>query len=59
MSIASFQPGSSGETPYVFDLDSSQTASGWRFADGTEYFIYKFVPPAGTKTADALLRDVE
>jgi hypothetical protein len=48
--IASFQPGSAGETPYVFDLDSSQTASGWRFADGTEYFIYKFVPPAGTKT---------
>lgn len=47
--VASFQPGSSGETPYVFDLDSSQTASGWRFADGTEYFIYKFVPPAGTK----------
>ena len=25
--IASFQPGGSGETPYVFDLDSSQTAS--------------------------------
>jgi hypothetical protein len=47
--IASFQPGSSGETPYVFDLDSSQVSSGWRFADGTEYFIYKFVPPAGTK----------
>ena len=47
--IASFQPGGSGETPYVFDLDSSQTASGWRFADGTEYFIYKFVPPADTK----------
>jgi hypothetical protein len=47
--IASFQPGSAGEAPYVFDLDSSQTASGWRFADGTEYFIYKFVPPAGTK----------
>ncbi|HEX4582691.1 MAG TPA: GxGYxYP domain-containing protein [Acidobacteriaceae bacterium] len=47
--IASFQPGSAGESPYVFDLDKSQTASGWRFADGTEYFIYKFVPPAGTK----------
>jgi hypothetical protein len=47
--IASFQPGSSGETPYVFDLDSSQTASGWRFSDGSEYFIYKFVPPTGTK----------
>ena len=47
--IASFQPGSAGEAPYAFDLDSSQTASAWRFADGTEYFIYKFVPPAGTK----------
>lgn len=47
--IASFQPGSAGEAPYAFDLDSSQTASGWRFADGTEYFVYKFVPPAGTK----------
>jgi len=47
--IASFQPGSAGEAPYAFDLDSSQTASGWRFADGTEYFIYNFVPPAGTK----------
>jgi hypothetical protein len=47
--LASFQPGSAGEAPYIFDLDSSQTASGWRFADGTEYFIYKFVPPTGTK----------
>jgi hypothetical protein len=47
--IASFQPASAGEAPYLFDADSSQTASGWRFSDGTEYFIYKFVPPAGTK----------
>jgi putative glycoside hydrolase with GxGYxYP motif/GxGYxY motif-containing protein len=47
--IAAFQPASAGEAPFAFDLDSSQTASGWRFSDGTEYFIYKFVPPAGTK----------
>ena len=47
--IGSFQPGTSGETPFLFDADSSQLASGWRFADGTNYFIYKFTPPAGTK----------
>jgi hypothetical protein len=48
--IASFQPGTSAETPFLFDPDSSQIASGgWRFADGTNYFIYKFTPPAGTK----------
>jgi hypothetical protein len=48
--IASFQPGTDGETPFLFDADGSQIASGgWRFADGTNYFIYKFTPPAGTK----------
>lgn len=47
--IASFQPASSAEAPYLFDADSSQTASGWRFADHSSYFIYKFVPPSGTK----------
>ncbi len=47
--IASFQPGTSAETPYLFDAGGSQTTSSWRFADGTEYFIYKFVPPTGTK----------
>ena len=47
--IASFQPGTSAETPFLFDADSSQLASGWRFADGTNYFIYKFTPPASTK----------
>lgn len=53
--IASFNPGTSGEDPYVYDLDSSQVGTGsqfgyttWRFADGTNYFIYKFTPPAGT-----------
>jgi GxGYxYP putative glycoside hydrolase C-terminal domain/GxGYxY sequence motif in domain of unknown function N-terminal len=49
--IASFQPGTAGELPFLFDQDSSQLASGgWRFADGNNYFIYKFTPPAGTKT---------
>jgi hypothetical protein len=49
--IASFQPGTSAETPFLFDSDSSQIASGgWRFADGTNYFIYKLTPPAGTKS---------
>ncbi|HKX31103.1 MAG TPA: GxGYxYP domain-containing protein [Blastocatellia bacterium] len=47
--IASFQPASAGEAPYLFDADSSQTTSGWRFADGNSYFIYKFTPPAGTR----------
>ena len=47
--IASFQPASAAEQPYLFDPDGSQTTSGWRFADHTSYFIYKFVPPAGTK----------
>jgi hypothetical protein len=48
--IASFQPGTAAEQPFLFDQDSSQLASGgWRFADGTNYFIYKFAPPAGTK----------
>jgi hypothetical protein len=49
--IASFQPGTAAEQPFLFDQDSSQLASGgWRFADGNNYFIYKFSQPAGTKT---------
>lgn len=58
VAIASFTPGTSGETPYLFENGSSQIASGgWRFADGTEYFIYKFTAPAGTKqlTLSALM----
>ncbi|MBO0721933.1 MAG: hypothetical protein J2P41_14005 [Blastocatellia bacterium] len=46
--VASFQPASAGETPYLFDRGNSSTTSGWRFADGGSYFIYRFVPPAGT-----------
>jgi hypothetical protein len=48
--IASFQPGTAAEKPFLYDADSSQLASAWRFADGTNYFIYAFKPPAGTKT---------
>ncbi|MDQ2777363.1 MAG: hypothetical protein M3Y57_20960, partial [Acidobacteriota bacterium] len=48
--IASFQPGTDAEKPFLYDPDSSQLASAWRFADGTNYFIYAFKPPAGTKT---------
>lgn len=48
--IASFQPGTDAEVPFLYEADSSSLASAWRFADGNSYFIYKFVPPAGTKT---------
>ncbi len=47
--IASFQPGTAAESPFLYEADSSSLASGWRFADATAYFIYRFVPPAGTK----------
>ena len=48
--IASFVPGTAAETPFLFDADGSQiSTSGWRFADGNNYFIYRFTPPAGTK----------
>jgi GxGYxYP putative glycoside hydrolase C-terminal domain/GxGYxY sequence motif in domain of unknown function N-terminal len=47
--LASFQPGTAAEQPFLFDAGGSQTASGWRFADGNSYFIYKFTPPTGTK----------
>jgi GxGYxYP putative glycoside hydrolase C-terminal domain/GxGYxY sequence motif in domain of unknown function N-terminal len=48
--IASFQPGTADETPFLFDAGGSSLASGWRFADGNSYFIYRFTPPAGTQT---------
>ncbi len=48
--IASFQPTTAGELPFLFDVDGSSMADGgWRFADGGSYWIYKFDPPAGTK----------
>lgn len=47
--IASFQPGTTAEQSYLFDAGGSQITSGWRFADGSAYFMYRFAPPAGTK----------
>lgn len=48
--IASFVPGTAAEAPYLFENNGSQVASGgWRFADGTAYFTYKFTPPEGTQ----------
>ncbi len=48
--IASFQPGTPAEQPFLYEPDSSSLASAWRFADGNSYFIYRFAPPAGTKS---------
>jgi hypothetical protein len=47
--IATFKPGSTDEAPYLFD--GSHSAVGGdknRFADGGNYFIYRFEPPTGT-----------
>lgn len=49
--IASFQPSTAAEEPFLYEADNSSIASGgWRFADNTTYFIYQFNPPAGTTT---------
>lgn len=46
--IASFAPDTAEEAKYLFDGDSQVGGDGNRFADGGNYFIYKFDPPAGT-----------
>jgi hypothetical protein len=49
--IASFQPTTAGEGPFMYEADNSAVASGgWRYADANSYFIYRFTPPPGTKT---------
>lgn len=50
--IAHFLPGTADEKPYLYDPQGSQVSTGsggHRFADGGNYFTYKFTPPAGTK----------
>lgn len=51
--VAQFTPCTSQEDPYISDHGNSQCDSGnpsmHRFADGGNYFIYRFTPPAGTK----------
>ncbi|MBB6675117.1 GxGYxYP domain-containing protein [Cohnella nanjingensis] len=54
--IAQFIPGTPEEEPFLYDRQSSQVSSGQgghRFADNGRYFVYKFVPPAGTKKLTA------
>ena len=47
--IASFAPDTAEEAKYLFDGEHSQVGGdGNRFADGGNYFTYKFDPPAGT-----------
>ncbi|TDO52828.1 GxGYxY motif-containing protein [Kribbella sp. VKM Ac-2571] len=47
--IARFEPNSPEEAPYLFDgSHSSIGGEGNRFADGGNYWIYRFEPPAGT-----------
>ena len=47
--LASFRTDTEAEIPFLFDGSrSSIGAVGNRFADGGNYFIYKFAPPAGT-----------
>ncbi|MEV0826530.1 GxGYxYP domain-containing protein [Nonomuraea rubra] len=48
--IASFTPGTDAEAPYLFDgLNSAIGGDANRFADGGNYFIYRFTAPAGTR----------
>ncbi|NIK58703.1 GxGYxYP domain-containing protein [Kribbella shirazensis] len=47
--IASFEPDTPEEAPYLFDgSHSSIGGEANRFADGGNYWIYRFEPPAGT-----------
>ncbi|MFD0467984.1 GxGYxYP domain-containing protein [Nonomuraea thailandensis] len=48
--LASFTPGTDAETAYLFDgLNSAVGADANRFADGGNYFVYRFTAPAGTR----------
>ncbi|MEV0622973.1 GxGYxYP domain-containing protein [Nonomuraea sp. NPDC050404] len=52
--IASFTPGTDAEAPYLFDgLNSAIGAESNRFADGGNYFIYRFTAPASAKQLTA------
>ncbi|HWD81993.1 MAG TPA: GxGYxYP domain-containing protein [Kribbella sp.] len=47
--IATFEPNTPEEAPYLFDgSHSSIGGEGNRFADGGNYWIYRIAPPAGT-----------
>ena len=49
--VARFEPGTAAEEPFLFDGSRSQIGGeGNRFADGSGFFVYRFVPRAGTST---------
>lgn len=49
--IVHFKTGTTEEETYLFDRHNSKFLQGsdHRFADNGNYFIYEFIPPAGTK----------
>jgi len=51
--IADFQPFTDAEAQYLYDSDGSSRDGSHRFADGTHYFVYRFVPPQGTTSLTA------
>lgn len=48
--IAEFIPGTAEEEPFLFSGNSAIGGDQNRFADGGNYFVYRFQPPAGTTT---------
>lgn len=46
--IAEFIPGTPEEEPFLFSGNSPIGGDQNRFADGNNYFVYRFQPPAGT-----------
>ena len=46
--IAEFIPGRPEEEPFLFSGNSPIGGDQNRFADGNNYFVYRFQPPAGT-----------
>jgi len=51
-----FGTGTAAETPWLWDADGSQiNGSQDRFADGTNYFVYRFPFPADTTSAQVVL----
>ncbi len=54
--IAQFVPGTPEEEAFLYDRQGSQISAGdggHRFADGGNYFVYRFTPPAGTQELTA------
>ncbi|SEK87527.1 GxGYxY sequence motif-containing protein [Pseudoxanthomonas sp. GM95] len=50
VTIAEFIPGTEGEAAFLFSGNAPIGGEQNRFADGGNYFVYRFAPPAGTTT---------